>query len=178
MAVLTFDQIQRLSQRYALLEEQSVKSASLSDLATSVFLSYSSKDKPKLKGVIGFLKEHGASVYVDAGDIRLPQIPSPKTAEILRGRLITCKRFVVLVSQASYSSGWIPWELGLADGHKGIAAVALLPISLSQELPIWATREYLGLYKRIEFINKRWAVVAPGSSATWNLEDWISGEVR
>src|SRR5438105_3224513 len=93
----------------------------------STFLSHSSKDAELLPGVVAILERHGASVYVDKKDEALPPNTSRETAEILRSRIRTCKKFVLFTTKSSKDSRWMPWELGLADGFKRFGNTAVLP---------------------------------------------------
>lgn len=145
-----------------------------------VFLSHSSKDDEHIPFVIKFLIDFGVSVYTDNGDKRLPQIPSPETASILRNEIKNSDRFIVLVSKNSSTSGWIPWELGMADGHKGYSHIALLPITSTGDEENWARREYLGLYPVIRksgVVNRdglHWIVDPPTNDKATYLSDWLT----
>ena len=44
----------------------------------------------------------------------------------------------------------MPWELGVADGYKGLTKIALFPASDSSHEQAWASWEYLGLYRKRE----------------------------
>jgi len=116
-----------------------------------VFLSHSSKDQEALPAVIGFLKQHGANVYIDKADKDLPAKTSPETGAKLKERIDECRKFIVLVSDNSKDSRWIPWELGIADEMKAMPNVALLPDTQNQSNDDWVDQEYLGLYSRIVF---------------------------
>lgn len=182
MAFLTYDELRNLTTYIS--EERIIKSASESSSGKKVFLSHSSADKEHLAGVIRFFEKLTASVYVDEGDKRLPKPPSPETAQILRDTIQQCPRFVVLISENSYSSRWIPWELGLADGFKGVASVAILPISKSANEGDWAKQEYLGLYPRIiygglkDHVGDVWKVYDPRDKANWALAEWLHEPVK
>ncbi len=108
------------------------KSASASKLNKTIFLAHSSKDAQYLPAVISVLEKHGGKVYVDKADQRPPQNPNRETAEILRGIIKACRRFVMFVTPNSKDSKWVPWELGLADGEKGEYPVALFPACCDQ----------------------------------------------
>ena len=114
-----------------------------------VFLSHSSADKDALPIVIGFLKHHGAKVYIDKSDKELPQKTSPETGIKLKDRIAQCPKFIVLVTANSISSRWIPWELGIADEKKKVPNVAILPDVRNQSNADWPEQEYLGLYPRV-----------------------------
>jgi len=113
------------------------------------FLSHSSKDAEFLPGVITLLENHGASVYCDLADDRLPQNPNPETAAIIKNQISGSTRLVVFVTKNSKDSRWVPWELGIGDASLSNWNVALLPIAPSVSDQPWAQQEYLGLYRHI-----------------------------
>jgi hypothetical protein len=82
----------------------------------AVFLSHSTLDEELLDGVIRILERHGADVYTDKTDLSLPPVTSRETAATLKARIKLSRKFIVLTSEKSKSSRWVPWELGLADG--------------------------------------------------------------
>jgi hypothetical protein len=83
-----------------------------------VFLFHSSKDKDILPSVISFLSEYGVNVYIDKADEELPSSTSPETGEILKNQIHEARKFIILISENSRYSKWIPWELGIADEKK------------------------------------------------------------
>jgi hypothetical protein len=182
MAILTYRQLGALeAKRAARRSSESLhKSASLENsLKKRIFLSHSHHDRDSIPGVIEFFADWDAGVDVDTGETQLPNPPSPETAKILRVRIKAAPHFVVLLSPKSYESGWIPWELGLADGLKGNGPVALLPSSESPSDNFWQKREYLGLYPRIIFgtlngyEDSVWQVFDPTDNKSWDLGSWL-----
>jgi hypothetical protein len=147
----------------------------------NIFLSYSSKDKNYLPGVIKLLEDHGGAIYVDEGDARLPKKPSKETAAILRDTIQRLKRFVLFVTTNSKDSIWIPWELGLGDAYKSLSSVALLPTVESAYQQEWVEQEYLGLYRRIVWgriegeIESCWMVYDHHENTAQKLSTWIKG---
>lgn len=145
------------------------------------FLSHSSADDQLLPAVIKILTNHGATVYVDDGDQRLPKNPSPKTAQILKDTIKDCRRFVLFVTTNSKDSRWIPWELGLGDGMKSEYSVALFPSAEHSYETSWSEQEYLGLYQRIvwgTFKDKykaEWMVLNHHKNTATPLGKWIKG---
>ena len=105
------------------------KSAAARALAGSTFLSHSSKDEDLVVGVIRVLEGHGATVYVDEIDPQMPPYTNSETAALLKQRIQQTRRFVMLTSENSKESRWVPWELGIADGYKGVSEIALFPAS-------------------------------------------------
>ncbi len=164
------------------LEECRVlREAAASQDGKNTFLSHSLKDNALVPGVVLILQNHGAKVYVDLGDDRLPQNPSVETAQVLRSAVRSTRRFVLLVSPNSKGSKWIPWELGLADGQKFQDSVALFPVVQSARECSWAEQEYLGLYRRITwgklngFNDEVWMVYDHHTKTATELAQWFHG---
>lgn len=85
---------------------------------TTVFVSHSHKDADIIESAIQFLLSVGLLVYVDWLDPTMPQTTSGETAVKVKNRIVECEKFVVLLSENSKDSKWVPWELGFADGKK------------------------------------------------------------
>lgn len=177
----TFNDLDRLRRRI-LNEEGMLKKASTAPQYKTVFLSHSSQDEEYLPAVINVLEEAGGSVYIDKADHRLPETPDHETAEVLRSTVRVCPRFVLFVTTNSKNSRWIPWELGLADGEKGVGSIALFPTAKNAFEKAWAEREYLGLYPRIVWGSIRnktrqagWIVLYHHNNTAVTLSDWLNG---
>jgi hypothetical protein len=121
--------------------------------------------------VIAFLESYGVKVYIDKNDPRLPKETSPETAKMLKDTIKKCNKFVLLVSENSKDSKWIPWELGLADIAKSTSNVALLPIANNYSGATWTKQEYLGLYDRISKGNFK-----NSNSEIWMVHDYIDNK--
>ena len=130
------------------LESYDIKKAIASD-SKDVFLSHSSKDKESLVSIINFLKQYNVNVYLDKEDKELPRKTTSETGEKIKKRIYECKKFIVLVSDNSKESKWIPWELGIADTNKTTENIAFLPLNLNNTKLDWAEQEYMGIYPRI-----------------------------
>lgn len=176
---LTFNDLSRFQSEISFSESVLRKSASAVD--KNIFLSYSSKDKDYLPGVITLLENHGGAVYVDEGDARLPKKPSQKTAALLRDTIQNMRRFILFVTVNSKDSTWILWELGLGDAYKRPANVALIPTAEKSYEQEWAEQEYLGLYRRIvwnTFTGEQkpcWMVYDHIENSGIRLSQWIRG---
>lgn len=162
--------------------EAILKSISASQSANgSTFLSHSSKDADLVLGAIVILENHGAQVYVDEIDPEMPPYTNDETAALLKKRIHQSKRFVLLASKNSKESKWVPWELGVADGEKGMGNIALFPASDSSYEQAWASWEYLGLYRRIVWgrlqseKDPRWLVLDEKKNIAEKLSDWLRG---
>lgn len=160
-----------------------IKKASVSSITSKdLFLAHSSIDKIDLvPSVLNFFtKEFRASCYVDALDMSLPTITSEKTAEILAKNIIVAKRLVVIVSENSSKSKWVPWELGISHGCKGFAKTAIFPFVPQGSGQSWVEQEYLGLYPKIKKFKDEdkttWGVFDPRDGKYWTLHEWINEE--
>ena len=155
---------------------------SLRKSATSVnatFLSHSSKDDELVMGATRILSNHGATVYVDRIDPTLPPYTSKETAAALKRRIGQCKKFVLLASENSKESRWVPWELGIADGERGISNIALFPAVEDGSSKGWTSWEYMGLYRRIVWGNLEghkdplWMVLDEENNTASPLSGWL-----
>ena len=145
----TFDNLQDWTSEIPLNERTVQKSVVAKAANKDTFLSYSSKDAQFLPGVIKLLENHGASVYCDLTDDRLPRNPTPETASIIKAQIGRSVRLVMFVTVNSKDSRWVPWELGIGDVKLSATNVALLPVAKQNLDQDWAKQEYLGLYRHI-----------------------------
>lgn len=145
----------------------------------STFLSHSSKDADLVEGASQLLAEYGASVYVDRVDNSLPPYTSKETALALKNRIADCKKFVLLASENSKDSRWVPWELGIADSIKGLENIALLAAVDEHASKTWPSWEYMGLYRHLVWGNLQgypkplWMVLDKEQNTARSLEDWL-----
>ncbi|TQI77236.1 TIR domain-containing protein [Bosea sp. AK1] len=179
---ITREFLRNLANERSYTEQASIrKSASERPLEGSTFLSHSSKDDELVVGATIILENHGAKVYTDKVDPEMPPYTSAKTAAILKGRIRQTKRFVLLNSPNSKESKWVPWELGIADGYKGDARIALFPSADRPYDMTWAEWEYLGLYSRIVWGNfkgkekSEWMVWNHRENTADALASWLAG---
>ena len=128
-----------------MLSEDGVKIAkSIRD--KDLFLSHSLSDTSSVRDAVGLLQQHGANVYCDINDAFLAAALFLDVASRLRRAIQTCRRLVVLMTENTHTSRWIPWEVGLADAFATSARVALLPLcSSNSSSELWATQEYFEL---------------------------------
>jgi hypothetical protein len=147
---VTKSEIRSFAEQLTISEQASVrKSAAVRSVLGSTFLSHSSKDIDLVAGSINLLEGHGGTVYIDEVDATLPPYTNEQTAAGLKDRITQCRKFVLLATDNSKDSRWVPWELGIADGKKAFANIAILPESNSTNDDDWGNWEYIGLYRKI-----------------------------
>ena len=142
-----------------------------------VFLSYRRMDVASVKPVVKLLKSLGVSIYIDYLDDKLPNPPDHTTATILKASLVKCQKFILLATPNSKESNWMPWELGLGDGHTGYENTIIFPLLETEDY--WTEREYYKIYGYVKDgvsennIKKDWAVFYPDRDPIW-LSSWLS----
>ena len=166
MSYLTFEYLDQNQTEYrsrSLLNE--INNVTYAKTAKQkVFLSHKHDENTALiTQVRGFFLSLDAELYIDWMDKNMPRVTNPETAQILKNRIASMSKFVLLATPRSIESIWIPWELGIADKTKGLSNIAILPVIHSGS--IWERREYYGLYSRIEKIGDEWKVIEPKYSA-------------
>ncbi|WP_322886918.1 toll/interleukin-1 receptor domain-containing protein [Sinorhizobium medicae] len=181
MQFVTRAELRSFAASKSVSEQASIrKSAASQTLVGSTFLSHSSKDEDLVVGATIVLENHGARVYTDEIDPEMPPYTSEETARLLKSRINQTKRFVLLTSKNSKESRWVPWELGIADGYKGLYPIALFPSSDNANDMSWASWEYLGLYQQILWgqikgrKEKEWIVLNREEFSAVTLRDWLS----
>ncbi len=176
----TFDVLKSFNRNLA-TNSQTILKAAYSKANKDTFLSHSSKDAEYLPGVIKLLENHGASVYCDLDDERMPEAPNPDTAKIIKGQIQESKKLVVFVTINSKDSKWVPWELGIGDASLTTSNVALLPVAHDWYDQSWAKQEYLGIYRHIVFGPLQgepkpvWMVYDYHTNTATKLSKWFRG---
>jgi len=177
MRLLSFSDVERLAPISPLQKATLMREAHARASGKTVFLSHSSKDDNLVPGVIALLTQHGATVYADDFDQRLPDPPNPATAAVLREEIHGCPRLVVIATENSHTSTWIPWELGLGDGFHGFPPNAVLPVTRFGEVPGWLDTLYFHLYPKIVDTAGQWWVTDPTGAAGMGLRDWLRSQL-
>lgn len=136
----------------------------------TMFLSHSHKDRDLIHPTLAFLRSHGVKLYVDWMDQGMPDVVSGETAKILKERIKQQKKFLVLVTENSKDSRWVPWELGYADPVKGMDHIASFPVAESGD---FTHNEYLRIYPKIQFVSDIWWVWREEPQKLTRLSDWL-----
>ena len=137
-----------------------------------IFLSHSHSDKDLVLPAVLFLKSQGVEVYVDWMDGEMPVRTSGETAQKIKIKIKEHDKFVILVTENSKNSHWVPWELGIADGEKGIPKIASFPIR--NEDQEFTGNEYFSIYPRIYEVNGQWYVWLSEPLSAKTLKQWLA----
>jgi hypothetical protein len=173
---ITKDQLKRYGHGFSLANEyvgslQAKASATYSyEAEATIFLSHSHKDRDLIEPTLAFLRSHGVKIYIDWMDEGMPDVVSGDTAKKLKERIKQQKKFLVLVTENSKNSRWVPWELGYADPTKGMDHIASFPVTDSED---FADNEYLRIYPKIQFVSSTWWVWLDDPQKLTRLEEWL-----
>lgn len=118
-----------------------------------IFLSYNFDDQTVVKGIYEKLSSMGFSVYLDCIVDRYMErsMANSETAWRIRTRLLHCRSLLYAQSENAFNSNWMPWELGVADGHtNGKCMIMPLVENANKYTP---QREYTALYPMVK-LNK------------------------
>jgi len=137
----------------------------------TIFLSHSHRDHDLVLRVKEFLRGQGVEVFVDWLDNGMPEVTSGETATKIKSKIEENDKFIVLITENSKSSKWVPWELGFADKAKGLDKVLIIPIS--EDDKEFTGVEYLGIYFSLEWYNGRWVVWRSDPTRLLDLVKWL-----
>ena len=148
MAIITESQLRQ----YGILNEyteraRQTRTSNRSAATATVFLSHSHQDRELVVGAVNFLANQGVRVYVDWLDPEMPEATNAATAARIKLAIGAHRKFIVLATERSLASRWVPWELGIADGSGKLPHTAILPVRRDNQS--YSGNEYLDLYSRI-----------------------------
>lgn len=119
------------------------------DAKFDVFLSYNIKNIEAVKAIYFFLTKKGLKVYLDCivdPDMQRDNCGKP-TAQRIHNRLMNSKSLLYAQSSSAGNSNWMPWELGVVDGHTHKCFIMPVTSDAKQVTP---KREYLSLYPYVK----------------------------
>jgi len=136
----------------------------------TIFLSHSHKDRNLIEPTLAFLRSHGVKLYIDWMDEGMPDVVSGETAKKLKDKIKQQNKFLILVTENSKNSRWVPWELGYADPTKGMDHIATFPVTESED---FSDNEYLKIYPKIQIVNNIWWVWLDDPQKLTQLDQWL-----
>ncbi|MCB1044429.1 MAG: toll/interleukin-1 receptor domain-containing protein [Acidobacteria bacterium] len=176
MAFITRAQIERyergfsVANEYVATAQKSAAAINAASADTTIFLSHSHKDRDLIEPVIAFLRSHGVSIYVDWMDEGIPDVVSGETAKKIKGKIREQKKFLVMVTENSKDSRWVPWELGFADPVKGMDHIATFPIAEKSD---FTQNEYMKIYPKIYYVGEKWYIWRDDPMKFTRLAEWL-----
>lgn len=114
----------------------------------SAFLCHSHRDADLAKGLQAFLQRLGWEVYIDWEDATMPERPDRSTAMKIQEKIRSSEMFFFLATENSMASRWCPWEIGYADGVKGLDRILIIPTADGRGNTYG--NEYLQLYRHLD----------------------------
>lgn len=147
---------------------------------TTVFLSHSHQDNDIVESVMAFFYNMGILIYVDWLDPTMPRTTNADTAIKIKEKILQCERFVVLLTENSRDSKWVPWELGYADGKKKNEDISVMPVKRNYytDESSFDGLEYMQLYRAIKVGVLEGqnipSVFPPGSNSGTVVKSWLN----
>lgn len=114
-------------------------------MSYKVFLSYSTKDLELVQHVRSVLQNSSVEVFVAEYSI----VPGQPLADTIVAAIKNCNLFILLWSNNSKQSEWVPQEIGIASA----AQKTILPVILEPDLQLpgfISSLKYLPIYKSPE----------------------------
>lgn len=103
-----------------------------------IFISHQASDSGVSRLIAQYLKEsHGIDSYLDVIDVHLSHSGEDLALHI-QSELGKCTQLLAVVSQATQSSWWVPWEIGIAtEKDQPLATYAAGKAKLPEYLQRW-----------------------------------------
>ncbi len=161
MAYLTETMLKSAPQ-IRVLEQKHQEAIASKESAKTAFLSHSHLDKDLVLGLQRYLAQSGYKIYVDWQDAGMPRITNKETAVKIKERIKNNDYFLMLATKNALQSRWVPWEVGVADSLKPYDKLLIIPIVVDGE--DFKGREYLSVYRRLEFTNGNLLIFRPDYS--------------
>lgn len=164
------------------IRENLLRKAMTDSVKLTAFLSHSHADLVALGDdmidlVKQLLGDLDIEIYVDANDPTMSSVTSGNTANSLKQKIQTCDIFILAATKNAIESKWVPWELGFADGEKGINKIIILPIA--DESGQWNGSEYLQIYRQLRRSDAGTAAVYPaGTHQGTTYKSWAESQKR
>ena len=114
-----------------------------------VLLSHKHEEVSFILKIKEFFDVQGIDIKIDWLDPDMNQVTIEETTYKIRQYIRNSDKFILIASESSKQSLWIPWELGFADGVKGLIDIAILPITYNENK--WKDREYYNIYDFLRY---------------------------
>lgn len=169
-----------LSEQVNFLLKKGLLSEAKQQGQVTAFLSHSHSDKERIEPIIKILNSVKVDIYVDWLDSTMPTNTNGKTAEIIKSKIKSNKKFILLASNSAIKSNWVNWELGIGDGTKYIDNMMIFPFRKDYEN--WTNNEYFEIYPHLEVEstydyetrqNVTYYVIYPDKKK-FKLKDWLN----
>lgn len=153
MEFFTESYFRRSASRIELREQRAFSNSARQEASMiakfDVFLSYNIADIEVVKAIFYVLSKKGLKVYLDCMvDPDMKRYETDKqTAERIHNRLMNSNSLLYAQSPSAGQSNWMPWELGVVDGHTHKCFIMPVTKDAQQVTP---RREYLALYPYVE----------------------------
>lgn len=171
----------RAASRIEMFEKKDLSNRARRDTSPTarfdVFLSYNIADIEVVKAIFYVLTKQGLKVYLDCvvdPDMKRSETDK-QTAERIHNRLMNSKSLLYAQSPSAALSNWMPWELGVVDGHTGKCFI--MPVTREAQ-QVTSRREYLALYPYVKLgVDDKMKIVreSAGGDSVSDYVDFVKG---
>ena len=116
---------------------------------SKVFVSHKDVDEALARRVAQRVRQNGLGAYLDSVDPALER-DGPELADYLLARMSECEQLIAVVSSATSTSWWVPWEIGVGS-EKGfrMASYSERLVNLPTYLQKWPDLHSLERRRRV-----------------------------
>lgn len=106
--------------------------------AKRVFVSHYNEDSAPAQRIASWIRDFGMTAFLDINDPNLPKKDGVEMADYIKGVINESHGLVVVTSDRTVNSWWVPYEIGVADQKDLVLATYILDkINLPSYLSKW-----------------------------------------
>ena len=94
--------------------------------AKRIFVSHYNEDSASARQIASWIRDFGMNAFLDADDQDLPQEDDVEMANYIKGVINESHGLVVVTSNRTINSWWVPYEIGVADQKDLVLATYIL----------------------------------------------------
>ena len=94
--------------------------------AKRIFVSHYNEDSASARQIASWIRDFGMTAFLDADDQDLPQEDGVEMANYIKGVINESHGLVVVTSNRTINSWWVPYEIGVADQKDLVLATYIL----------------------------------------------------
>ena len=143
-------------------ESLTLEAATARDLTWDVFVSHTTKDDDVAEEVAECIRSFGLTAWVDS-DFLEPTQDGPGMASKIQGVISRSYCLLAVVTNATSTSWWVPFEIGVAwDSNKYLSTYGDPRVTLPTFLLVWPrVKDHQELHSWCEEVKKKKATYRP-----------------
>ena len=103
-----------------------------------IFVSHYNEDRASARKIASWIRDVGMTAFLDIEDPNLPPKDGTEMADYIKGVINASNGLVVVTSEETANSWWVPYEIGVADQKDLVLATYILDnVNLPSYLRKW-----------------------------------------